>query len=114
MILLELVETEVAYMDDLKTLVMVYLPQLYALPSVSERTADLVARNARALLEIHVRLAGKMVDVLKEEKLGYEPHSEPDVSRQLETVSRKLASIFVEEVSLRVMALTKGLCILRL
>ena len=99
MILLELVETEVGYMEDLKTLVLVYLPQLYALPSVSERTADLVARNARDLLDIHIRLANKMVEVLKEEHLGYEPHPEPMVSKQLERVSRRLAAIFVEEVS---------------
>lgn len=99
MILLELVETEVGYMEDLKTLVLVYLPQLYALPSVSERTADLVARNARDLLDIHIRLANKIVEVLKEEHLGYEPHPEPMVSKQLERVSRRLAAIFVEEVS---------------
>ena len=99
MILLELVETEVGYVDGLKTLVQVYLPQLYALPLVSERTADLIARNAKELLKVHVRLVGKMVDVLKEEKLGYEFGPEPVVSSQLEKVSRRLAGIFVEEVS---------------
>jgi hypothetical protein len=99
MILLELVETEVAYTEDLKTLVQVYLPQLYALPSVSERTADLVARNAKELLDIHLKMAGRMVEVMKEESLGYEPeHPEPIVCKQLERVSRRLAAIFVEEV----------------
>jgi len=98
MILLELVETEVGYMDGLSTLVQVYLPQLYALPSVSERTADLIARNAKELLTLHIRLAGKMVEVLKEEKLGYDLGPEPVVSSQLEKVSRRIAGIFVEEV----------------
>lgn len=99
MILLELVETEVAYTEDLKTLVQVYLPQLCALPSVSERTADLVARNSRDLLDIHLRFSRKMVDVLKEEHLGYEPqHPEPMMCKQLERVSRRLAEIFVDEV----------------
>jgi hypothetical protein len=98
MILLELVETEVAYMGDLTILVQVYLPQLYALPSISERTADLISRNARDLLDIHARLAGRMVDVLKEEKLGYDFGPEPMVSSQLERASRKLAALFVDEV----------------
>jgi len=99
MILLELVETEVAYMGDLTILVQVYLPQLYALPSISERTADLISRNARELLDVHLRLAGRMVDVLKEEKLGYDFGPEPMVSSQLERASRRLAALFVDEVS---------------
>lgn len=99
MILLELVETEVGYMDGLKTLVHVYLPQLYALPSVNERTADLISRNAKELLAVHERLAENMVNVLKEEKLGYDLGPEPVVSSQLEKVSRRLAGLFVEEVS---------------
>ncbi len=99
MILLELVETEVAYAQDLKTLVQVYLPQLYALPSVSERTADFIARNSAALLQFHVQLAGKMVDVLKKEGLGYESQPELFMAGKLERISRRLASLFVDQVS---------------
>lgn len=99
MILLELVGTEVAYALDLKTLVQVYLPQLHALPSISERTADLVARNSAALLDFHTQLASKMVDILKEEGLDYESQPELFISGKLERISRRLAGLFVDEVS---------------
>ena len=99
MILLELVETEVTYADDLKTLVHIYIPQLYALPSVNEKTADKIARNAKELVEVHEILARKMVEVLKEEQLGYEPQPEPVVSVKLERVARRLAALFVQDVS---------------
>lgn len=100
MILLELVETEVAYAEDLKNLVQVYLPQLYALPSLSERSADLVARNSAELLDVHTQLAAKMVDVLKKEGLSYELQPELLISRKFERISRRLAALFVDEVSL--------------
>ena len=99
MILLELVETEVAYAQDLKTLVQVYLPQLYAMPLVSERTADLIGRNSAELLNFHSQLAVKMVNVLKEEGLRYEVKLEPFMSSRLERASRRLAAFFVNEVS---------------
>lgn len=98
LILLELVETEVAYTEDLKTLVQVYLPQLYALPSVSERTAAHIARNSAGLLAFHSGFAGKMVDVLKEEDFGYEQQPEPVMGSQLERVSRRLSELFVSQV----------------
>ena len=98
-IVLELVETEVAYTQDLKTLVQVYLPQLHAMPSVSERTADLIGRNSAGLLEFHTQLAARMVAVLKEEGLRYEVQLEPFMSSRLERISRRLAAFFVNEVS---------------
>ena len=100
MILLELVETEISYVEDLKTLVQVYLPQMYALPSVSERTADMVARNSTDLLLFHAQLVTKMVDVLKEEGLRLEPQPELFLSGKLERIARRVAALFVEEVSL--------------
>ena len=96
MVVLELVETEVAYAEGLRALVQVYLPQLAALPSVSERTASLIARNAVDLLEFHANFATTMVDVLKEEKIGYDISHEPDVP--IERVARRLAGLFVEHV----------------
>lgn len=98
MVVLELVETEVAYAEGLRALVQVYLPQLAALPSVSERTASLIARNAVDLLDFHANFATTMVDVLKEEKIGYDILHEPDVP--IERVARRLAGLFVEHVSL--------------
>lgn len=98
MILLELVETEVAYAEDLKALVEVYLPQLHALPSVLERTASAVARNAAELLVIHSELSLRMVEVLKEEELGYEMLPEEDLVSKVERVSRRVAGVLVDKV----------------
>lgn len=96
MVVLELVETEVAYAEGLRALVQVYLPQLAALPSVSERTATLIARNAVDLLDFHANFATKMVQVLKEEKIGYEILHDPDVP--IERAARRLSALFVEHV----------------
>jgi hypothetical protein len=97
MVLLELVETEVAYAEGLRALVQVYLPQLAALPAVSERTASMIARNASELLEFHAILATRMVEILKMEGIGYDIIHDPDVS--VERASRKVASLFIEHVS---------------
>jgi len=97
MVLLELVETEVAYAEGLRALVQVYLPQLAALPAVSERTASMIARNASELLDFHANLATRMVGILKEEGIGYDIIHDPDVP--VERASRKVASLFIEHVS---------------
>jgi hypothetical protein len=99
MILLELVETEVAYAEDLKALVEVYLPQLHALPAVPESTAMAVGRNSAELLSIHSGLSVKMVEILKGEGLGYEMVPEEDLAGKVERVSGKLASALVDQVS---------------
>lgn len=99
MILLELVETEVAYAEDLKALVEVYLPQLHALPAVPESSAMAVGRNAAELLGIHSGLSVRMVQILKDEGLGYEMVPEEDLAGKVERVSRKLASALVDQVS---------------
>jgi len=97
MVMLELVETEVAYAEGLRALVQVYLPQLAALPAVSERTASMIARNASELLEFHANLATRMVEILKIEGIGYDIIHDPDVP--VEKASRKIASLFIEHVS---------------
>jgi hypothetical protein len=97
MVLLELVETEVAYAEGLRALVQVYLPQLAALPAVSERTASMIARNSSELLDFHANLATRMVEVLKTEGIGYDIIHDPDVS--VERASRKIAALFIEHVS---------------
>ena len=98
MILLELVETEVAYAEDLKRLVDIYLPHLAAMPGVSERTVDMVVRNAPHLLELHSGLAKRMVEILKEEGLTYEHQPEPLVAGKIERAARRLSALFLEEV----------------
>lgn len=97
MVLLELVETEVAYAEALRGLVHVYLPQLAALPSVSERTATLIARNAAELLEFHANLATRMVEILKAERIAYDILHDPDVP--VERAARRIAALFIEHVS---------------
>lgn len=97
LVMLELVETEVAYTEDLKTLVQIYLPQLYALPSVSERTADYVARNAKQLWEFHSGLSRRMVDILKAEMVGYTSVHESEEGK-LERAARRLSELLVVEV----------------
>ncbi|WVQ94144.1 hypothetical protein IAU59_001222 [Kwoniella sp. CBS 9459] len=101
MILTELVETEVAYAEDLKTLVHVYLPQLAALPSVTERQARAIARNTDELLVFHSAFASKMVEVLKEDGLGYQHPSDGQVklSEKVERAARKLAGLFVDNIA---------------
>ncbi|OCF72357.1 hypothetical protein I204_06736 [Kwoniella mangroviensis CBS 8886] len=101
MIILELAETEVAYTEDLRTLCHVYLPQLAALPSVNERNAKMIARNTDELLVFHAAFAGKMVDILKEEGLGYESPRNLEVGSagQVDRVSRRLATLFVDDIT---------------
>ncbi|WVW81229.1 hypothetical protein I302_103220 [Kwoniella bestiolae CBS 10118] len=101
MIILELAETEVAYTEDLRTLCHVYLPQLAALPSVNERNAKMIARNTEELLVFHAAFAGKMVETLKEEGLGYHSPRELEVGSagQVDRVSRKLAALFVDDIT---------------
>ena len=96
MILFELVETEVAYTQDLRTLVFVYLPQLASLPGLTEATTNAIARNSAQLLELHEKFMEKMVLVLRDENLR--SLEGPDISGKLERVARKLASLFVDQV----------------
>lgn len=94
MILLEIVETEVTYVHDLRSLVHIYLPQLAVLPHVSERIHSLVVRNTTDLLEFHVQFAAHMVDILRYCGIGYE-------TTDAETVDKatiRFAELFVREV----------------
>lgn len=63
-----------------------------------------VSRNISDLLFFHVQLAARMVEVLKEEALSYVPKSEDSLVEfeKVERVVRRLAALFVEDVSLDV------------
>lgn len=93
MILLEIVETEVTYVRDLRALVHIYLPQLAALPHVSERIHQLIVRNTAELLDFHIGLVGHMVDILKFSGLSYESSD----AHTIDTVTKGLADLFVSE-----------------
>jgi hypothetical protein len=95
MILLEIVETEITYVHDLQALVHIYLPQLAALPSVSERILSLVVRNTTDLLQFHVQFAAHLVDILKYCGMGYEEAPADTV----DTVTKRVSELFVREVS---------------
>ncbi|BEJ14537.1 hypothetical protein CspHIS471_0403040 [Cutaneotrichosporon sp. HIS471] len=94
MILLEIVETEVTYVHQLRALVFVYLPQLAVLPFVSDRIHQHIARNSVDLLEFHVQFAAHMVDILKYSGLGYDVCD----SETLDSVTKQLTNLFVREV----------------
>ncbi|KAL1405353.1 hypothetical protein Q8F55_008984 [Vanrija albida] len=93
MILLEIVETEVTYVRDLRALVHIYLPQLAALPRVSERIHQLIVRNTAELLDFHIGLVGHMVDILKFSGLNYESSD----AVTIDTATKGLADLFVSE-----------------
>lgn len=94
MILLEIAETEVTYVHDLRTLVHVYLPQLAALPHVSDRIHSLIVRNTKDLLEFHVQFAAHMVDILRYCDLGYEQTDADTIDKAI----KRFAELFVREV----------------
>lgn len=100
-ILVELVETEMAYTDHLRDLVHIYLPQLAALSIVTPAQHALISRNLKEMLYFHEQLTNRMVDVLKEEGLGTDTQSLPGIDEgvRVERIARKIAAVFVEDVS---------------
>jgi hypothetical protein len=99
-ILVELVETEVGYAEHLRHLVQIYLPQLAALPIVTEAQRSSISRNLVELSLFHDGFSGRLVDVLREEHLGCEstlPSAIDEIART-ERLSQKIGAVFVEEV----------------
>jgi hypothetical protein len=100
-ILVELVETEMAYTDHLRDLVHIYLPQLAALSIVTPAQHSVIGRNLKEMLYFHEQLTNRMVDVLKEEGLGTNTITIPGMDEcvRVERIARKIAAVFVEDVS---------------
>ncbi|KAJ9123906.1 hypothetical protein QFC22_000696 [Naganishia vaughanmartiniae] len=100
-ILVELIETEMAYTDHLRDLVHIYLPQLAALSIVSPSQHATIGRNLKEMLYFHEQLTNRMVDVLKEEGFGTNLTTIPGMeeSVQVERIARKIAAVFVEDAS---------------
>lgn len=100
-ILVELVETEMAYTDHLRDLVHIYLPQLAALSIVTPAQHSAIGRNLKEMLYFHEQLTNRMVDVFKEEGLGTNTITIPgmDEGIRVERIARKIAAVFVEDVS---------------
>lgn len=99
MILLELIDTEVAYTEDLRLLVQVYLPQLAALPSITAKMASVIGRNAGDLLIVHSAISVEMVEILRQEGLGFRCVADDELEGKVERVSRRIAALLVENVS---------------
>jgi hypothetical protein len=99
-ILVELIETEMAYTDHLRDLVHIYLPQLAALSIVSPSAHTAIGRNLKEMLYFHEQLINRMVDVLKEEGFGTNLTTIPGMeeSVRVERIARKIAAVFVEDV----------------
>lgn len=95
MILLEIAETEVTYVQDLRSLVQIYLPQLAALPHVTESTFQMISRNTNDLLDFHVQLAAHMIDILKHSCMGYDYAD----AETVEKVTKDFAELFVREAT---------------
>ncbi|GHJ88670.1 hypothetical protein NliqN6_5072 [Naganishia liquefaciens] len=100
-ILVELVETEMAYTDHLRDLVHIYLPQLAALSIVTPVQHTVISRNLKEMLYFHEQLTNRMVDVLKEEGLGTDTQNIPGIDEgvRVERIARKVAAVFVEDAS---------------
>ncbi|KAJ9118939.1 hypothetical protein QFC24_005905 [Naganishia onofrii] len=100
-ILVELIETEMAYTDHLRDLVHIYLPQLAALSIVSPSAHTAIGRNLKEMLYFHEQLINRMVDVLKEEGFGTNLTTIPGMeeSVRVERIARKIAAVFVEDAS---------------
>lgn len=101
-ILVELVETEVGYAEHLRDLVEIYLPQLAALPILSESQRQTIVRNLGGLAAFHADLSGKMVEVLRGERLGCESTllQPVDEVARIERLAGKLCAVFVQAVSI--------------
>ncbi|PWN50669.1 hypothetical protein IE53DRAFT_368711 [Violaceomyces palustris] len=70
--LLELIETERNYADDLATLVLVFFDNLYLMPFFEDQPGrvQLVMRNAEDLLRLHQKMAAKLEAIMLELGLG--------------------------------------------
>lgn len=100
----DLVEGEVAYAEDLTTLVQVYLHRLFQLPFFNAQRGGIVARNTRDLLLIHKRFSHSLVNILSEEGVWMAPGATVgslDRSElNLERTTRRIAQAFLDEVCL--------------
>ncbi|KAN0060869.1 hypothetical protein ACQY0O_006603 [Thecaphora frezii] len=96
--LLELVETERNYADDLATLVLVFFDNLCTMPYFEDQPARhaLVVRNSEDLLRLHQRLSARMDGILSE--LGLRKGA-PSWSSSLPSSSTLGASVYAERVA---------------
>ncbi|KAL7413206.1 hypothetical protein BDY24DRAFT_76297 [Mrakia frigida] len=92
----ELVEGEVAYTEDLVTLVHIYLHHLFLLPSFTPSRRAAITRNTLELLMLHKRFSKALVSILREEGLMSEHGGNMEESKIL-SATRRVAEVFVQE-----------------
>ncbi|GAA5873404.1 hypothetical protein JCM16303_001115 [Sporobolomyces ruberrimus] len=100
--LVELVETESAYLDHLRALVKVYFQTLPFLTLLSFGEVEAVVRNAEALLELHERIAER-IDVVEEEFKWREAEGEGESAMfkkqwKIRKAAQGIAKVFVNEL----------------
>ncbi|KAG8923326.1 hypothetical protein FRC00_006385 [Tulasnella sp. 408] len=95
--LAEVMSTEKGYLNDLRSLVLVYLDQLPNFFQLSEEDYNAVARNARDLLQLHQDLAEEFVQVDADLQAAAYPdfhhhESSPALGRGLNRATRILVA----------------------
>ena len=94
---LELVETELTHTEGLRKLVHVYLPTMRRTFVISESSWQLIVRNVQDVLELHERILGNMIDVLKQEEITYHMDIDEGAGERLERMARRLVRVLIDE-----------------
>ncbi|GAA6011460.1 hypothetical protein JCM11491_002794 [Sporobolomyces phaffii] len=100
--LVELVDTESAYLEHLRALVKVYFQTLPFLTLLSNHEVEAIVRNAEALLELHERISGR-IEMVEQELCWRDGEGEGEsgnVKKQwkIRKAAQKIAKVFVNEL----------------
>ncbi|GAA5894581.1 uncharacterized protein JCM6883_002143 [Sporobolomyces salmoneus] len=101
--LVELVETETAYLEHLRALVKVYFQTLPFLTLLSLSEVEAIVRNAEALLELHERIFDRIELVEQELRWRDEEEGEGEAATfkkqwKVRKAAQKIAKVFVNEL----------------
>ncbi|GAA5964766.1 hypothetical protein JCM3765_002547 [Sporobolomyces pararoseus] len=101
--LVELVDTELAYLEHLRALVKVYFQTLPFLTLLSLGEVEAIVRNAEALLELHERISERIEMVEQELRWRDEEAGEGEAATfrrqwKVRKAAQKIARIFVNEL----------------
>ncbi|GAA5975897.1 hypothetical protein JCM5350_000771 [Sporobolomyces pararoseus] len=101
--LVELVDTELAYLEHLRALVKVYFQTLPFLTLLSLGEVEAIVRNAEALLELHERISERIETVEQELRWRDEEAGEGEAAAfkkqwKVRKAAQKIARVFVNEL----------------
>lgn len=99
--LMELVQTEEAYVKDLKILVRIYLGQLHLVTALDLDAQKEIARDADALLQLHKKIYRRLNRIIIDDRIKElkGQTSSPDAERKLSEAIDRVAAVFVKEAS---------------